>query len=467
MNPANTIAALCTPQGKGALALIRVTGPEAIQLFSKVFVPLNKDFDFENSAQGNKIYNGYVTDINGDTLDRAVVLVFKAPHSYTGEDTVEISCHASSYILQQVLGALFECGVIPAQPGEFTQRAFLNKKMDLTQAEAVADLIASGTKANHQLAINQMKGGISIEISRLREKLLKFVSLVELELDFSEEDVEFADRTELKGILTEVENYLSKLVSSFATGNAIKNGIPVAIAGFPNAGKSTLLNALLNEDKAIVSDIPGTTRDIIEDVTVIDGISYRFIDTAGIRQTSDLIENLGIDRAKKAVDKASILILVIDPQPSINEQINQIVPQDFDGLLIVAVNKSDIADCDIDIISAEKTISELNINDYKIINISAKKNIGLDKLQDIISNYENGKISQSDYILTNARHQILFKKSLESIQRAHEGLKAGISGEFFSQDIREAMQYFGEITGNEITPDEVLGNIFKNFCIGK
>ncbi|MBO7141630.1 MAG: tRNA uridine-5-carboxymethylaminomethyl(34) synthesis GTPase MnmE, partial [Bacteroidales bacterium] len=410
-------------------------------------------------AEANRLYNGFIVDNDGSEVDRVVVTVYRAPHSYTGEDVVEISCHASIYIQKEILSLLLKNGAQLAQPGEFTRRAFQNKKMDLSQAEAVADLIASKSKAEHLIAVNQMRGGITLEIKRLRDLLLKFTSLMELELDFSEEDVEFADRTQLNDILTETENYLSRLVSSFKYGNAIKNGIPVAICGEPNAGKSTLLNALLNDERAIVSDIPGTTRDVLEDYLNINGVTCRLIDTAGIRQTDDRIEKLGIDRAKNAISKAEIVLIVLNPASDIQKQFDEIVPEDFPREKIIAVvNKSDVY-ADADISSLPDAVS--------VVKISAKHKTNLNELFEKISALSAFDFNQDEVILTNVRHFTIFSEALDAVERAETALKSGLSGEFVSQDIRDALRAFAEITGDEITTDEVLGNIFKNFCIGK
>jgi len=456
MQSNTTIAAICTGVG-GAIAVLRISGENTLNIVSKVFKPLKKDFSLKD-AQANRIYNGFIID--GETeIDRVVLTIYRAPHSYTGEDVVEISCHASSYIQKEILSVLLKNGAELAQRGEFTRRAFQNKKMDLSQAEAVADLIASKSKAEHDIAVNQMRGGITSEIKRLRDLLLKFTSLMELELDFSEEDVEFADRSQLRNILTETQNYLNRLVGSFKYGNAIKNGIPIAICGEPNAGKSTLLNALLNDERAIVSDIPGTTRDVLEDFLNLNGVTYRLIDTAGIRQTDDKIEKLGIDRAKNAISKAEIVLIVLNPAGDIYKQFTEIIPEDFPREKIIAViNKSDIyKNADVSALPSE----------ISIVKISAKQKTNLDELFSKISALSFSDFSQDEVILTNVRHFTIFSEALESVKRAETALNSGLSGEFVSQDIREALRAFAEITGDEITTDEVLGNIFKNFCIGK
>ena len=458
MHTNTTITAICTGRG-GAISVLRVSGNDALKIVTKIFKPLKKGFSLDTDAEANRIYNGYIIDGNGNEIDRVVISVYLAPHSYTGEDVVEISCHASSYIQGVILTRLFKYGAQFAKPGEFTRRAFQNKKMDLSQAEAVADLIASKSKAEHDIAVNQMRGGITQEIKRLRDLLLKFTSLMELELDFSEEDVEFADRSQLKAILNETENYLSRLVGSFRLGNAIKNGIPVAICGEPNAGKSTLLNALLNDERAIVSDIPGTTRDVLEDFLNINGVTYRLIDTAGIRSTDDQIELLGIDRAKNAISKAEIVLIVLNPQNDINQQFSGIIPDDFPRKKIIAVvNKSDVcADVDVSMLPPETSV----------VKISAKHKTNITELFAKISELGAADYNQDEVILTNVRHFTIFSEALASVQRAETALESGLSGEFVSQDIRDALRSFAEITGDEITTDEVLGNIFKNFCIGK
>ncbi|MBR4266427.1 MAG: tRNA uridine-5-carboxymethylaminomethyl(34) synthesis GTPase MnmE [Bacteroidales bacterium] len=454
----STISAICTAQGNGAIAIIRMSGSKALQIISEIFSPLKSGFDILHDSEANHVYNGFIVD--GDkNIDRVVVTVYKNPHSYTGEDVVEISCHASPYIQREILKLTLSHGAELAKPGEFTRRAFVNKKMDLSQAEAVADLIASKSEADHAIAMNQMRGGITQEIKKLRDLLLRFTSLMELELDFSEEDVEFADRTQFKDILKQTIQYLTRLVNSFKYGNAIKNGIPIAICGQPNAGKSTLLNALLNDDRAIVSDIPGTTRDVLEDTLVINGVTYRLIDTAGIRDTEDYVEKLGIERAKSAIQKSQFVIVVLDPKENIAAQYNEIIPQDIRPESVIAViNKSDIYP------EVDTSVLPSGIN---IIRISAKQKTNIDELLNLISDLNSSDYNPGDVILTNIRHYQIFSDALVSIQRAEDALNSGLSGEFVSQDIREALRLFAEITGDEITTDEVLGNIFKNFCIGK
>lgn len=392
-------------------------------------------------------------------IDEVLVSIFKSPNSYTGEDVIEISCHGSVYIQQKILQMLIDNGARLAEPGEFTLRAFLNGKMDLSQAEAVADLIASASEASHRLAVSQMRGGFSKEIRQLRIQLLEFISLIELELDFSEEDVEFADRKQLSELVHQIKQLIDRLVRSFSLGNALKNGIPVAIVGEPNVGKSTLLNCLLNEDRAIVSDIPGTTRDSIEDTITIEGVLFRFIDTAGLRNSDDYVEKLGIERTHKTIDKAEIVILVTEARVqkiSLNETIDNILQKQ--KKLIVVFNKIDIN---------ETNSVEGHSEKYKTIRLSAKERTNIEELlQSLVelSGYKN--IPESDIVVTNTRHYEALQKSGEAINRVIEGIASNISGDFLAQDIREAIHYLGEITG-EITTDEVLGNIFAKFCIGK
>jgi tRNA modification GTPase len=457
MNTFSTIAAVCTGRG-GAIAVLRVSGGDTLNILNKVFKPLKKDFSIID-ALPNRIYNGFILDSGGVEIDRVVVSIYRAPHSYTGEDVAEISCHASSYIQKEILSLLLKNGAELAKNGEFTRRAFQNKKLDLSQAEAVADLIAAESKAEHLIAVNQMRGGITHEIKRLRDLLLKFTSLIELELDFSEEDVEFADRSQLKEILKETETYLSRLVGSFKYGNAIKNGVPVAICGQPNAGKSTLLNALLNDERAIVTDIPGTTRDVLEDFLTLDGVTYRLTDTAGIRETDDKIEQIGISKAKDAILKSEIVLLVLDAMDDIKRQFLEIIPEDYPAEKIIAViNKSDIVE-NPDLTGLPQGVC--------VVKISAKQKTGIEDLLKKITEIYGADYSSGDVILTNQRHYEAFSSALASVERAENALNSGLSGEFVSQDIREALRAFAEITGDEITTDEVLGNIFKNFCIGK
>jgi len=460
----STICAISTPPGIGGIAVIRLSGREAIDIAAKVFISPVKDKHL-TEQEANTLHFGLIKQ-EDKLVDEVIVALFRLPHSFTGEDVVEISCHGSVFIQQQILQLLISKGARLARPGEFTQRAFLNGKMDLSQAEAVADLIASGNAASHKVALNQMRGGFSQEINKLREDLIRFIALIELELDFSEEDVEFADRKALIELSTRIQNLLKKLTDSFRLGNAIKNGIPVAIVGDTNVGKSTLLNALLNEDKAIVSEIHGTTRDVIEDLVNIDGMLFRLSDTAGLRDTADLIETMGIERSYGKLEKAEIVLLVIDLTDSINSifrRINQIREKLTGQKLIIICNKMDISHSS----SIIKLASyPLSVNEERVfIAAKSKENLGelVEKMKQSVS---LGSINTEDVIVTNSRHYEALSLALQSIERVINGLKTGISGDFLAQDIRECLHHLGEITGL-VTTDEVLGYIFKNFCIGK
>lgn len=458
----DTICAIATAQG-GAIGTIRISGPDAIQITSSIFAPMKAEKKLIKckpySLTFGHIYEG--TEI----IDEVLVSIFRNPHSYTGEDSTEITCHGSNYILQKVLQLLIKNGCRMAQPGEFTQRAFLNGKMDLSQAEAVADLIASSSASTHRLAMSQMRGGFSKELTALRDQLLHFTSLIELELDFSDhEELEFADRSELHLLANNIEKVISRLVNSFSVGNAIKNGIPVAIIGETNAGKSTLLNALLNEEKAIVSDIHGTTRDVIEDTVNIGGITFRFIDTAGIRDTNDTIESLGIERTFQKLDQAEIVLWMIDATDAssqIAQLSEQILPRCEGKQLILVFNKADLVE---DISS----ISTINFpENVKYIFISAKRRTNIDELQQILIAAANlPTVTQNDIIVTNARHYEALTHALEAIQRIQQGLTNNLSGDFLSQDIRECIFHLSDIAG-QVTNDMVLKNIFQHFCIGK
>ena len=445
----DTICALATAPG-GALGIIRISGPQSLEILSHVFT---KDL---SKAEPNTIHYGHIKD-GAEIIDEVMVSLFRAPHSYTGEDSAEISCHGSRYIINKVLELLIQNGCRMAEPGEYTQRAFLNGKMDLSQAEAVADLIASSNKATHQMAMSQLRGQFSSALGQLREQLLKLTSLLELELDFSDhEDLEFADRSELLSIAKEIDNRVTRLAQSFEAGQALKQGIPVAIVGKTNVGKSTLLNRLLKDDRAIVSDIHGTTRDTIEDTIDIKGITFRFIDTAGIRQTQDEVEQIGITRTYAAIDKARIILWIIDEEPSIKD-INNVLQYTKNKKLIVIKNKTD----------------KINNNDYNLLNlpsvtISAKFGTGMEELEQAI--YESADIrnlTENDIIVTNARHYDVLLRAHDSIQRVIDGLQMQLSGDLLSEDLRQAIDTLAEITGGQITPNEVLGNIFKNFCVGK
>lgn len=458
----DTICAIATAQG-GAIGCIRVSGPEAIEITSYIFTPAATNRELGDSKPYTltfgRIYDG------SEVIDEVLVSLFRAPHSYTGENSTEITCHGSAYILQKVLQLLIKNGCRMAAPGEYTQRAFLNGKMDLSQAEAVADLIASSSAATHRLAMSQMRGGFSKELATLRDQLLHFTSLIELELDFSDhEELEFADRSELCQLANNIEKVIARLVNSFNVGNAIKNGVPVAIIGETNAGKSTLLNVLLNEDKAIVSDIHGTTRDIIEDTVNIGGITFRFIDTAGIRETSDTIESLGIERTFQKLDQAEIVLWMIDAtnaQAQITQLTSQLLPRCEGKQLILVYNKADLVD------NIQNSIPDNFPDNVQSITLSAKKREHIEELQQmLITSAHLPTITQNDVIVTNVRHYEALNNALEAIHRVQEGLTNNISGDFISQDIRECIFHLSDIAG-EVTNDMVLQNIFQHFCIGK
>ena len=459
----DTICAVSTPHGKGGIAVVRVSGPDALPTVMKSWKGANLA-----AAPSHTLHFGRIVYPDGETLDEVVASVFRAPHSFTGEDVVELSCHGSTWVQSQIVALLIANGCRAAEGGEFTRRAFLNRKLDLSQAEAIADVIASSSRAAHRIAVSQMRGGFSRMLSALREKLLEFVSLIELELDFSEEEVEFADRTRLVALAEDINATLSRLADSFAIGNAIKNGIPVAIVGEPNAGKSTLLNRLLHDDKALVSDIRGTTRDAIEDTIDLGGLTFRFIDTAGIRQTDDTIESMGIERTFKKISEAGIVLWMIDatqPLDNIPAVAADILPRTKGKTLIAVVNKIDRLDPDT-LANVRKAIEKATPSTRAAF-ISAKCDIDVDRLEQML--LEAAQIPDNDpdaVVVANTRHYDALVHARDAIQRAIDGLKAGISGDFAAQDIRECMHYLGEITG-EITTDEVLGSIFSRFCIGK
>jgi tRNA modification GTPase len=461
-----TICAPATGSG-GAIAVIRMSGPGSFGICEKLFHPAAKEIRL-SQMKGYSIAYGEIRD-GDEIVDEVLVSIFRSPHSYTGEDSVEISCHASSYIQKRILELLIRNGAHAAQPGEFTLRAFLNGKMDLSQAEAVADLAASSSSASHKIAMNQMRGGFSAEISKLRSELLNFVSLIELELDFGEEDVEFADRQQLLKITESVMKITGKLASSFILGNVIRNGIPVAIIGKPNSGKSTLLNTLLMEEKAIVSDIPGTTRDSVEDTIIIDGLEFRFIDTAGLRETADMIETLGIMKTHEKMGQASVILLVdevTDTPEAINKRADNIRNSENGAgkKLIILINKIDQAGKK-EVGDLKKSI-KVNMGE-ELLFISAKERDGIDELKSMLGNFvEKEKITLENVIITNLRHYEALTHVYESLGRVEEGIRSDLPEDLVAIDIRQAIHYLGEITG-EITNDEILGNIFRNFCIGK
>ncbi len=491
----DTICAIATAHG-GALGIIRVSGSDAIGIADRIFTPSRHTAPL-SERKGYTIAFGQIRTPQGEVIDEVLVSVFLAPHSYTGEDSIEISCHGSSYILQKVMQLLLENGCRNAEPGEFTLRAFINGKMDLTQAEAVADLIASSNEAAHKMAMNQMRGGFSRELSNLRDKLLKLTSLIELELDFSDhEELEFADRSELKDIAAQIEALISKLVKSFDIGNVIKNGVPTIIIGETNAGKSTLLNALLNEDRAIVSNIHGTTRDSIEEIMNINGIAFRFIDTAGIRKTCDEIENLGIERTFQKLDQAKIVLWVIDSTnitDNISDTSKLILDHCKDKKLIIVFNKIDLISTkskplalgeELGNVEKENHLSLLRnpstiMSKVSVINpelpsttqticISAKNQEHIEELKTLIaSSVVFNAFTANEVIITNVRHYEALDKALQTIHRIQESLTNNISSDLISQDLQECLLHLSEIIGGEITTSEVLENIFKNFCVGK
>jgi tRNA modification GTPase len=459
----DTICALSTPSGKGAIALIRISGDESINIVNSIFSKKLTD------KESHTVHFGKIHSNDTKIIDEVLISLLKKGKSFTGETTIEIACHGSNYIQQEILSLLVSKGCRMAEPGEFTKRAFLNGKLDLSQAEAVADLIASESKKAHELAINQMRGTFSNELKTLREKLIDFASLVELELDFSEEDVEFADRTQLKNLVSEVTSYVQRLISSFELGNAIKNGVPVAIVGAPNTGKSTLLNQLLGEERAIVSNIAGTTRDSIEETLNIDGIIFRLIDTAGIRSglkdsDSDKIEAIGIERSLEKIKSAKIILVLTDEYPSLNQNsaylsfVENIKNNYNDKKIAIVLNK-------IDVNSVQKFENE--INQTTLLPISAKYGTGIENLKKfLVSQFLNDELSEQSTIVSNIRHLEALQNALSSLQQAKNGLESNVTGDFIAMDIRQAMFHIGSITG-DISNEDLLGNIFGRFCIGK
>lgn len=469
-NSEECICALATPAG-GAIGIIRLSGSEAIRLTDKVFVSVSGKR--LSAAKPNTLHYGEIKDKDGHTIDDVLVSVFRAPHSYTGEDSTEISCHGSRYILQQVLQRLIEVGCRQAEPGEYTRRAYMNGKMDLSQAEAVADLIASTNKATHQMALSQLKGHFSSELTLLREKLLKMTSLLELELDFSDhEELEFADRSELRALAAEIEKKITTLAHSFETGNALKQGVPVAIVGKTNVGKSTLLNRLLHEEKAIVSNIHGTTRDVIEDTTLIDGITFRFIDTAGIRKTDDVVENIGIERTYQKMEEAKIVIWLLDAQPT-EAEIEDMKEKNQGKKLLMVFNKIDEISFDKAVLSSDEnsqTSSSISLSDenVSILNISARTGENVSDLeQALVRAADIPEITENDVIVTSARHYEALLRADESLSRVLESMDMGMSGDIIAEDLKMVLEELGEITGGQISSQETLNNIFKHFCIGK
>lgn len=466
----DTIVALATPSGAGAIAIIRLSGKDAIAIVEKQFKSVSgKSLEKQKT---HTIHLGHIVD-DEKTLDEVLVSIFKNPNSYTGEDVVEVSCHGSNYIQQEIIQLFLRKGCRMANAGEFTLRAFLNGKLDLSQAEAVADLIASDNAASHQIAMQQMRGGFSSEIAKLREELLNFASLIELELDFAEEDVEFADRTQFKHLLGRITFVLKRLIDSFAVGNVIKNGIPVAIVGEPNVGKSTLLNAILNEERAIVSEIAGTTRDTIEDEISIGGVGFRFIDTAGIRDTKDVVESIGIKKTFEKIEQAQVVIYLFDAtvasstvekSQSIKTEIEKIKNKYTQKPLLVIANKVDqLSEEEKEKVSVALGTVEGSAN----ILLSAKTGFGVQQLTDALLNLINtGALRNNETIVANTRHYDALLRAFEEIQKVQHGLEIGLSGDLLAIDIRQALYHFGEITG-EIANDDLLGNIFANFCIGK
>lgn len=463
----DTICAAATAQGVGALGIIRISGEEAISIVNKVFKGKNL-----SKVESHTVHYGFIVNRNSksealnsqeEIIDEVMVSVFKAPKTFTAEDLVEISCHGSPYIQQQIIEVLIKNGARVAQPGEFTQRAFLNGRIDLSQAEAVADLISAENKASHKVALNQMRGGISSELKDLREELINFTALIELELDFSEEDVEFANREELRLLIQNLKIKIQNLVSTFEYGNAIKNGVPVAIIGKPNAGKSTLLNALLNEERAIVSDIAGTTRDTIEETITIDGITFRFIDTAGIRETEDKIEAIGVERAKEKVEQAKVVIHLYEDDVEILKELKDILEDKIVFNLLSKIDKEG-HDRELDIESLEREHPN-----YRHFGLSVKQNINLDRLkQELVEQLRSATgVDENSIVITNIRHKEALQNALEALQSVERGMKVGLTGDLLAFHLRETLTHIGSITGQIDVDKDILGTIFGKFCIGK
>ena len=474
----HTICAVSTATG-GAIGVVRVSGPQAIAATERIFRAANGKPLSERKS--SSLTFGHIVDENDKVVDEVLVSLFRAPHSYTGEEATEISCHGSSYILQRVVQLLLAAGCEAAAPGEFTQRAFLNGKMDLSQAEAVADVIASTTAASHQVAMSQMRGDFSKQLGALREQLVHLTSLLELELDFSDhEDLEFADRSALDAIAAQIESVTQRLADSFATGNVLKNGLPVAIVGSTNSGKSTLLNALLHDDRAIVSDVHGTTRDVIEDTFTLGGTLFRFIDTAGLRSTEDVVEQMGIARSRQKLEEAKIVLFVVDAT-QVASQMEALGTEILEAMnrrpLVVLFNKADLLEEKVmnNLLAQPLThwISGVSLSSQQEpqivkLSISAKEGLGLDTLTDtLVGLAQENTTSAGDIIVTNARHYAALTAALVDIRRVRQGLSTHLSGDFVAQDLRECLFHLAEITGGAVTTDEVLGTIFKNFCVGK
>lgn len=458
----DTIIALATPQGVGAIGVIRISGPDCILLVERFFFTKELKLKKLSDKPSHTLHFGVIAHLD-TVIDEVVVSLYRAPNSYTGEESVEISCHGSGFILQQVLALFLKNGCRMAEPGEFTMRAFFNAKLDLSQAEAVADLIASNSAVSHQVAMQQMRGGYSSKIKILRDHLLNFASLIELELDFSEEDVEFADRADLKKLIFQISGIILKLLESFEVGNVIKNGIPVAIVGKPNAGKSTLLNLLLDDEKAIVSEIPGTTRDLIEDEMVIDGILFRFIDTAGIRTTTDIVEQMGVNKAFEVIKKSAIVIYLFDSHELSSGDLKMevdLMRQHVNGAqLVIVANKIDV--------EGEDTLRKEYASFSDLIYISAKEGRNINELKKkLLSLFDNKAVNATETIVTSARHAESLRKALQALNKVTEGLNNKVPGDLLALDIRFALDELGGITG-EVTNDDLLGNIFSKFCIGK
>lgn len=458
----DTIVALATAQGTAAIGVIRLSGPQAISICEGVFRTRKLQPKTLQDKNSHTLHFGVIA-LNDLVLDEVVVSLYKNPHSYTGEDVIEISCHGSPYIQQQILHLLVKGGARMAEPGEFTMRAFMNGKLDLSQAEAVADLIASNSGASHQVAMQQMRGGFSEKIQVLREHLINFASLIELELDFAEEDVEFANRDDLKKLLYTIQGITQRLIDSFEVGNVIKNGIPVAIVGKPNAGKSTLLNTLLEEDRAIVSEIPGTTRDTIEDEITIDGILFRFIDTAGIRATTDAVEGIGVSKTFEKMKQSAIVLYVFDVHEitirALNEALDEVMPQIGNAQLLLVGNKMDMEDL---------TYIQDEFKDFDVLFISAKEKLYIEDLKArLVGLFDNRTVNVTETVVTNARHVEALRNTNGAVSRVIDGLNQNLTGDLLAADIRLALTYLGEISGSSITSDDLLINIFSKFCIGK